>query len=114
MLATHADLDRRLNEGEQGAQTAACTASETTSEAPQAQPPAPAPHEPAGNLKEIQQQRSGDYVVALLNETGDLKQGPNNLTLEFRRANDNQLADAGCPGCPLYNSPSYRKICGIE
>jgi hypothetical protein len=45
--------------------------------------------------KEIQQQRSGDYVVALLNETGELKQGANSLTLEFRRVSDNQLSDVG-------------------
>ncbi len=31
----------------------------------------------ASNLKQIQQQRSGEYVVALLSETGQLKQGPN-------------------------------------
>jgi hypothetical protein len=47
------------------------------------------------SLKEIQQQRAGDYVVAVLNETGELKQGANVLTLEFRKASDNQLADVG-------------------
>jgi hypothetical protein len=47
------------------------------------------------SLKEIQQQRSGDYVVALLNETGELKQGANVLTLEFRKTSDNELTDVG-------------------
>jgi hypothetical protein len=74
---------------------AACTSPETPSEAPQAQAPAPPPAELAGDLKVIQQQRSGDYVVALLNETDNLTQGANNLTLEFRRTGDNQLADVG-------------------
>jgi hypothetical protein len=42
----------------------------------------------------LQQQKSRD-AVAVLNETGDLKQGSNKVTLEFRRASDNQLADVG-------------------
>ena len=45
------------------------------------------------NQKQILQQRSGDYVITLLNETGSLKQGTNNLTLEFRRGD--QLTDPG-------------------
>jgi len=49
----------------------------------------------ASNLKQIQQQRSGEYVVALLSETGQLKQGPNTFALEFRKASDNSLADVG-------------------
>jgi hypothetical protein len=69
---------------------AACSSADTPSE-----PPAPEAPAPASTLKEIQQQRSGDYVVAVLNETGELKQGINNLTLEFRTASDNQLADVG-------------------
>ncbi len=47
------------------------------------------------NLKQIQQQRAGEYLVTLLNETGQLKQGPNKFVLEFRKASDNQLADVG-------------------
>lgn len=47
------------------------------------------------NLKQIQQQRAGEYVVTLLNETGQLKQGPNKFVLEFRKASDNQLTDVG-------------------
>ena len=47
------------------------------------------------NLKQIQQQRAGEYLVTLLNETGQLKQGPNKFVLEFRKASDNQLTDVG-------------------
>lgn len=47
------------------------------------------------NLKQIQQQRVGDYVVTVLNETGQLKQGQNKFFLEFRKASDTQLADVG-------------------
>ena len=47
------------------------------------------------NLKQIAQQRSGDYVVTVLNDTGELKQGPNKFALEFRKASDNQLANVG-------------------
>lgn len=47
------------------------------------------------NLKQIEQQRAGEYVVTLLNETGQLKQGPNKFVLEFRKASDNQLTDVG-------------------
>jgi hypothetical protein len=47
----------------------------------------------SSNLKQIQQQRSGDYVITLSSDTGSLKQGTNNLILEFRRAD--QLTDPG-------------------
>ncbi len=47
------------------------------------------------NLKQIQQQRAGEYVVTVLNETGQLKQGPNKFVLEFRHASDNKLTDVG-------------------
>jgi hypothetical protein len=75
----------------------ACGPSETPSQTPgPAATPAPAtPPAATTGLKQIQQQRTGDYVVAVLNDTGDLKQGTNNLTLEFRKATDNQLADVG-------------------
>ena len=70
--------------------TAACSNSEAPSEtstsALPTQAPSPAATEPASNLKQIQQQRSGDYIVSLLNETGQLEQGPNQLTLEFHNA----------------------------
>ncbi|MBA3713642.1 MAG: FixH family protein [Pyrinomonadaceae bacterium] len=47
------------------------------------------------NLKQIEQQRAGEYVVTLLSKTGQLKQGPNKFVLEFRKASDNQLTDVG-------------------
>jgi len=43
-------------------------------------------------LTQIQQQRSGDYVVTLLNGTGAVKQHSNKLTLEFRNASTNEPA----------------------
>jgi hypothetical protein len=46
-------------------------------------------------LKQLSQQRVGDYVVSLLSESGQLKQGPNKYVMEFRRASDNQLLDVG-------------------
>jgi len=49
--------------------------------------------EPA--LKHLQQQQSGDYVVTVLNETGQIKQGPAPLRLEFRKTSDQQLTDVG-------------------
>jgi len=48
-----------------------------------------------GELKQISQQRVGDYVVTLLAENGQLKQGPNKYVMEFRKASDNQLVDVG-------------------
>ena len=44
-------------------------------------------------FKSIQQQRSGDYVVVLLNDTGVLKQHAEHLRLEFRNASTNELAN---------------------
>jgi hypothetical protein len=48
--------------------------------------------EPAA-LKQIQQQRSGDYVISLSSETGVIKRS-DHLTLEFRNASSNELVDA--------------------
>ena len=48
-----------------------------------------------GELKQIAQQRVGDYLVTLLSDTGQLKQGKNKYALEFRKASDNQLVDVG-------------------
>ena len=45
-----------------------------------------------GALTQIQQQRSGDYVVTLLNDIGAVKQHSNKLTLEFRNGSTNELA----------------------
>lgn len=65
------------------------------------------------NLKQIDQQRTGDYIVTALNETGQVKQGPNKFVLEFRKASDNALADVGSvqinstmpmPGMPPMNA----------
>ena len=47
------------------------------------------------NLKEIQKQRAGEYIVTLLNDTGQLKEGKNDFVFEVRAASDNQLVDVG-------------------
>ena len=47
----------------------------------------------ATDLKQIQQQRSGDYIVTLLDDSGVLKQHSNHLAIEFRNASTNELAD---------------------
>ena len=46
-----------------------------------------------GNLGQIQQVRSGDYTVMLLNDTGTVKQHSNRLTLEIRNTASNELAN---------------------
>ena len=43
------------------------------------------------SLKQIGQQRSGDYVVTLFNKTGVVKQGPNRFVLEIRNVSSNEL-----------------------
>jgi hypothetical protein len=75
--------------------TAACSPSEKSSDTPAPTPaePASAPAAPGSDLKQIEQKKSGDYVITLLNETGSLKQGANKLVLEFRR--EDQLTDPG-------------------
>lgn len=50
---------------------------------------------PQAGGKELQQQRTGAYLVTLLHETGQLRVGPARLILEFRRDSDRQLSDAG-------------------
>jgi hypothetical protein len=45
------------------------------------------------NLFQIQQQRAGDYSVALFNESGALKQHANKLVLEVRNGSTNELVD---------------------
>ena len=45
------------------------------------------------SLVQIQQQRSGDYVLTLLNDTGLVKQHNNRYTLEIRNASSNELAN---------------------
>ena len=44
-------------------------------------------------LTQIQQQRSGEYLVTVLNGTGVLKQHSNKLTLEFRNASTKEVAN---------------------
>src|SRR5437773_3471275 len=46
-----------------------------------------------GVLVQIQQIRSGDYVLTLLNDTGAVKQHSNRFTLEIRNATSNALAN---------------------
>ena len=48
----------------------------------------------SGQPQNRQQQHAGDYSVAILSETGTLKQGSSSFVLEFRDA-DNQLVDVG-------------------
>ena len=43
------------------------------------------------SLKEMGQQRSGDYVISLFNDTGTVKQGANRFILEVRNAATNEL-----------------------
>jgi YtkA-like len=73
------------------------------------------------NLVQIQQQRSGDYLVTLFNDTGLVKQHSNKLVLEFRNASANEAADVNnvqiqasmrMPGMgPMFgNVSSTRKI----
>ncbi len=52
------------------------------------QAPQPAEREA---LKQIGQQRSGDYVVTLFNAAGVVKQGPNRFVLEVRNASSQEL-----------------------
>ena len=44
-------------------------------------------------LTQVQQQRSGDYVVTVLSGTGVVKQHSSKLTLEFRNAATNEPAN---------------------
>ena len=48
-----------------------------------------------GELKTVQQQQVGEYTVTVLSESGTLKNGANDFTLEFRKTADNQLVDVG-------------------
>ena len=45
------------------------------------------------DFKQIQQQRSGDYTITLLNDTGVLKQHADRLRIEFRNTSSNELAN---------------------
>ena len=46
-------------------------------------------------LKPVQQQQVGEYTLTLLTESGVMKNGSSDFTLEFRRTADNQLVDVG-------------------
>src|SRR5262245_5577123 len=48
-----------------------------------------------GELKTVQQQQVGEYTVTVLSDTGKLKNGANDFTLESRKTADNQLGDVG-------------------
>ncbi len=74
--------------------TAACSSSEPTGQAPSPSAQVPAATPPAtSSLKEIGKKEAAGYVITLSSDTGSLKQGANNLTLEFLKGN--QLADPG-------------------
>lgn len=47
------------------------------------------------NMKMIAQQQVGDYLVMVLSDTGQLKEGPNKFILEFRNGSDKKLIDVG-------------------
>ena len=46
----------------------------------------------SSNLTQIQQQRSGDYLVTLFNDSDVIKQRSNKLTIEIRNAASNEPA----------------------
>lgn len=45
--------------------------------------------------KEIQTQRAGDFIIALLNEKGELAMGQNRFIIAFRSASSNKPVDVG-------------------
>ena len=55
------------------------------------QPAEPTTPTEGSTLKQIGQQRSGDYLITLFNETGVVKQGPNRFVLEIRNASSSEL-----------------------
>jgi hypothetical protein len=48
-----------------------------------------------GELKPVQTQKTGEYTITILSESGTMKNGSNDFALEFRRTADNQLVDVG-------------------
>ena len=50
-------------------------------------------NKPPATLTQVQQQRSGDYVVALLSDTGTVKQHSNKFAIEIRNAASNEPAN---------------------
>jgi predicted small secreted protein len=49
----------------------------------------------SGDLKEVKQQKAGDYTIVVLAPEGKIADGKNEFALEFRRASDNQPVDVG-------------------
>jgi hypothetical protein len=49
----------------------------------------------SGELKTVHTQQAGEYTVAVLSETGSIKNGSSDFVLEFRKTADNQLVDVG-------------------
>jgi hypothetical protein len=49
----------------------------------------------SGDLKEVKQQKAGDYTIVVLAPEGKIGEGANEFALEFRRASDNQPVDVG-------------------
>jgi len=47
------------------------------------------------NLKEVKQQKAGDYTIVVLAPDGKIGEGKSEFVLEFRRASDNQPVDVG-------------------
>lgn len=47
------------------------------------------------NLKTIQKQSVGDYIVLLTSSTGNIQKGSGNFYIEFHTANGDHLTDAG-------------------
>jgi hypothetical protein len=69
--------------------SSACSSSEPVNQTP----PAATPTAAASNVKEIGKKEAAGYVITLSGETGSLRQGANNLRLEFRKGD--QLIDPG-------------------
>lgn len=67
----------------------------------------------SGELKTVQQQQVGDYTVTVLSETGKVKNGANDFTLEFRNTADNQLVDVGAVEvAPIMEMPGMAPMMG--
>jgi hypothetical protein len=49
----------------------------------------------SADLKEVKQQKAGDYTIVVLAPEGKIGAGKNEFALEFRRASDNQPVDVG-------------------
>lgn len=48
-----------------------------------------------GELKTVQTQQAGDYIVTVLSESGSIKNGAGDFVLEFRKTADNQPVHVG-------------------